>query len=197
MMNNCHFRVKVHPIKHKGKIALQFEHPTVAANGPGGWMVPKKESMSPVPRTQEAQKEEPKVAAAPASSTGATTFTLEEIAKHKTEESAWFIHDNKVYDATTYLADHPGGAESILITAGQDATEEFDAIHSTKARGMLAKYLIGSVGDANSSASSVSSQSATSSEAVTEVKSLVALDKTKRIPFKLVEKEILSHDTRR
>ena len=62
---------------------------------------------------------------------------------------------------------------------------------------MLAKYLIGSVGEANSSASSVTSQSDTSSEAVTEVKPLVALDKTKRIPFKLVEKEILSHDTRR
>merc|ERR1712100_980965 len=122
MMNNCHFRVKVHHIKHQGKIALQFEHPTVAANCPGGWMVPKKSAMDPVPKTQEAQKETPKTAAAPASSkeaSGAATFTLDEIAKHKTEESAWFIHDNKVYDATSYLADHPGGAESSSSLQGR------------------------------------------------------------------------------
>lgn len=34
-----------------------------------------------------------------------------------------------MYDATPYLNDHPGGAESILITAGADATDEFNAIH--------------------------------------------------------------------
>lgn len=49
----------------------------------------------------------------------------------------------KVYDATPFLADHPGGAESILISAGMDATDEFNSIHSSKAKGMLADYLIG------------------------------------------------------
>ena len=187
MMNNCHFRVKVHPIKHDGCLALQFEHPTVAANGPGGWMVPKK-SLEPA-------KVEKKVAAAPASAPATKgIFTMEEIAKHNTEESAWFVHDGKVYDATSYLEDHPGGAESILISAGQDATEEFDAIHSTKARGLLEKYYIGDVGAANSSATMTPSPSLTD---LTEVRQLVALDKTKRIPFKLVKKDILSHDTRR
>ncbi|QDZ18659.1 nitrate reductase [Chloropicon primus] len=191
MMNNCHFRVKVHPIKHEGALALQFEHPTVAANGPGGWMVPKKSEpeSAPAPKAPEpAKKPVPK-------GPGGATFTLEEISKHNTKESAWFVHDGKVYDATEYLEDHPGGAESILITAGQDATEEFDAIHSTKARALLDKYYIGEVGDSTSDASSA--RSSTSSEVVTEVKQLVALDKTKRIPFKLVEKHVLSHDTRR
>lgn len=65
---------------------------------------------------------------------------------HDTRESAWFIHSGKVYDGTKFLKEHPGGAESILMVAGQDATEEFDAIHSSKAKAMLADYLIGMVG---------------------------------------------------
>lgn len=122
------------------------------------------------------------------------------------------MHSGLVYDATPFLAEHPGGAESILIVAGQvlqggphwielfggywggwlprllsgaacyecrqlrrkcvllickleppsewtsfhktvwcalqEATDEFDAIHSAKAKGMLKKYLIGRVGEA-------------------------------------------------
>jgi hypothetical protein len=38
----------------------------------------------------------------------------------------------QVYDATPFLEDHPGGADSIIIVAGQDATEDFNAIHSKK-----------------------------------------------------------------
>nr|GMD74149.1 Nitrate reductase [NADH] [Ipomoea batatas] len=37
----------------------------------------------------------------------------------------------------------PGGTDSILINAGTDCTEEFDAIHSDKARKLLEDYRIG------------------------------------------------------
>jgi len=40
---------------------------------------------------------------------------------------------------------HPGGGDSILILAGQDATEDFNAIHSKKAHKMLERFLIGHV----------------------------------------------------
>jgi hypothetical protein len=36
----------------------------------------------------------------------------------------------QVYDVTSYLDDHPGGAESILLNTGVDASEEFNSIHS-------------------------------------------------------------------
>lgn len=49
----------------------------------------------------------------------------------------------QVYDATPFLEEHPGGAESILISAGMDATDEFNSIHSSKAKGMLKDYYIG------------------------------------------------------
>ena len=39
-----------------------------------------------------------------------------------------------------------GGAESILIVAGADATDDFNAIHSARAKGMLKQYIIGRVG---------------------------------------------------
>ena len=39
--------------------------------------------------------------------------------EHDDRESSWFVYENKVYDATKFLADHPGGPESILIVAGQ------------------------------------------------------------------------------
>ena len=43
--------------------------------------------------------------------------------------------------------DAAGGAESILIVAGADATDDFNAIHSARAKGMLKQYVIGRVGE--------------------------------------------------
>ena len=50
----------------------------------------------------------------------------------------------KVYDVTSYLDDHPGGAEVMLDVSGQDADEFFEDIgHSNDAREELAKHQIG------------------------------------------------------
>jgi len=47
---------------------------------------------------------------------------------------------------TTYLDDHPGGAEVMLDVAGKDADEFFEDIgHSNDAREELAKHLIGTL----------------------------------------------------
>lgn len=48
-----------------------------------------------------------------------------------------------MYDPTKYLPDHPGGGSSILINAGTDVSEEFEAIHSKKARSLLSQWYIG------------------------------------------------------
>ena len=50
-----------------------------------------------------------------------------------------------MYDATPFLKEHPGGADSVLLVAGTDATEEFDAIHSSKAKEQLLQYCIGNL----------------------------------------------------
>lgn len=43
------------------------------------------------------------------------------------------------------MNDHPGGAQSIEIVAGEDATEDFMAIHSSDAKRQLADFHIGTL----------------------------------------------------
>ena len=50
-----------------------------------------------------------------------------------------------MYDCTKYLDSYPGGAESILINAGENSTEGFLSINSSKATKMLEKFCIGDV----------------------------------------------------
>ena len=49
--------------------------------------------------------------------------------KNNTEKSCWVILFDKVYDVTTFMVDHPGGKDAIMLFAGKDATEEFDMLH--------------------------------------------------------------------
>ena len=57
-------------------------------------------------------------------------ISLEELKAHNTEAEPWFVVNGEVYDGTPFLKAHPGGAESITILAGEDASEDFMAIHS-------------------------------------------------------------------
>jgi L-lactate dehydrogenase (cytochrome) len=41
-----------------------------------------------------------------------------EVAKHNNKKSCWIVLDSKVYDVTTFLSEHPGGATIILQQAG-------------------------------------------------------------------------------
>ena len=38
-------------------------------------------------------------------------ISREEVAAHNSAESLWMIMDDKVYDVTAFLAEHPGGEE--------------------------------------------------------------------------------------
>ncbi|KAK4515935.1 histone H2B [Mucor velutinosus] len=142
MLNNCWYRVKLHLIREP-TLSLIFQHPTTL---PGdttqleitlpGWM-------------EESQAEAATVAASNETSSSTDTlktFTLQEVEKHTAEGDCWLIYDDLVYNCTPFLKAHPGGASSILLAAGTDCTEEFDAIHSQKAKDMLADYLIGKLG---------------------------------------------------
>jgi nitrate reductase (NAD(P)H) len=73
-----------------------------------------------------------------------TEYTPDTIKSHNTPADCWLIIHKKVYDVSSYLSSHPGGAEIILSCAGKDATREFDDIgHSKSAIRTLAKYEIG------------------------------------------------------
>ncbi|KAF9608459.1 hypothetical protein IFM89_009825 [Coptis chinensis] len=206
MMNNCWFRVKKNMCKpHKGEIGLVFEHPTQPGNHSGGWMARLKDLES-----SEAQSSLKKSISSPFMNTSARMYSTYEVKKHNSAESAWIIVHGYVYDCTPFLKDHPGGIDSILINAGSDCTEEFDAIHSDKAKNMLESYRIGEL--INTGNTSDSSASTTPNSSVHGASSLThlapinelaiarstpqALIPREKIQCKLVSKISLSHDVR-
>jgi nitrate reductase (NAD(P)H) len=135
----------------------------------------------------EAQEATP--AAAPKASVG-KKYTLAEVEKHNTQEDVWIIINNKVYDCTEYLDLHPGGVDSIMINGGADATEDFVAIHSTKATKMLEKYYIGDLDKA-----SVVGTTKESTDLVDEKGNKLALNPKVKTIVTLQNKIVLSHDS--
>eukprot|EP00456_Euglypha_rotunda_P063659 TRINITY_DN5391_c0_g1_i7.p2 TRINITY_DN5391_c0_g1~~TRINITY_DN5391_c0_g1_i7.p2 ORF type:complete len:118 (+),score=21.68 TRINITY_DN5391_c0_g1_i7:43-396(+) len=97
------------------------------------------------------KKSRKKSASSPSTDTtkGSKIYSASEVAKHNTDSDLWLIIHGKVYDATKFQIDHPGGPEILQSVAGKDATDEFEEVfHSEKAREELADYYIGEIGRA-------------------------------------------------
>ncbi|KAJ0694314.1 putative nitrate reductase (NADH) [Helianthus annuus] len=206
MMNNCWFRVKTNMCKpHKGEIGIVFEHPTQPGNQSGGWMAREKH----LEISSEANPSLKKSVSSPFMNTTSLTYSMSEVKKHNSADSAWIVVHGHIYDCTTFLKDHPGGTDSILINAGTDCTEEFDAIHSDKAKKLLEEYRIGeliNVGYSSDSATSSPNNSVhdatnyTTSHLAT-IKEVaptrtIALIPREKVPCKLISKTSVSHDVR-
>ncbi|KAJ8521410.1 hypothetical protein ONZ45_g1887 [Pleurotus djamor] len=58
-----------------------------------------------------------------------SSWSLEQVAHHNSASSCWVIIQNKVYDVTEFLPEHPGGSQIILKFAGRDATDAYAPIH--------------------------------------------------------------------
>jgi nitrate reductase (NAD(P)H) len=119
---------------------------------------------------------------------------MEEVRKHNKEEDVWIVVNNKVYDCTEYLDLHPGGADSILINAGEDATEDFVAIHSTKATKMLDKFYIGDL-DLASLDDGEEKKEEIPERICPKTGRPMALDPKHKQAFVLQEKTVLSRDS--
>jgi len=59
------------------------------------------------------------------------------VKKHNVQTDCWIVVHGQVLDVTNFLADHPGGAQSILAYAGKDASAEYDMVHPP---GIMAKH---------------------------------------------------------
>ncbi len=62
-------------------------------------------------------------------------FTLAEVAEHNSKDDCWLAIDGRVYDVTTWLAEHPGGSAIVMLSAGTDATELFGNFHNDSVLG--------------------------------------------------------------
>jgi len=86
-------------------------------------------------------------------------LTRAEVKEHNNSGSAWLILDDRVYDITKFLDEHPGGEEVLLEQAGEDGTEAFEDVgHSSDARQMRDQFLIGELCEEDKKSKKVSKQ---------------------------------------
>jgi len=73
-------------------------------------------------------------------------FTYSEVSKHSTKKDLYVVIHDKVYNASTFVDEHPGGEEVLLDVGGQDATEAFEDVgHSDEAREILEGLKVGTL----------------------------------------------------
>ncbi|KAL4712863.1 hypothetical protein ACJJTC_011933 [Scirpophaga incertulas] len=71
-------------------------------------------------------------------------ITLAEVSMHDTPQDCWVVIYDRVYDITTFLYEHPGGADVMLEYAGQDASTAFRSSgHSRSTGKALDRFLVG------------------------------------------------------
>jgi len=85
-----------------------------------------------------------------ASSGTPLVLNMQEAAKHNSAGDCWMVISSKVYNFTSYMGMHPGGADMISQYCGQDGTVAFQTKdqaqprnHSQRAYNMLADYYLG------------------------------------------------------
>jgi cytochrome b involved in lipid metabolism len=90
------------------------------------------------------------------STTGALNLTAAEVAKHNSRNDCWSIVKGKVYNLTSYVQSHPGGASVIANICGKDGSGAFSNQHGTasKPNNTLDGFLLGAVGSSISSQAS-------------------------------------------
>jgi cytochrome b involved in lipid metabolism/uncharacterized membrane protein len=91
--------------------------------------------------------------AAAGSTPASSGYTLAEVAGHNTQADCWSVVDGKVYRLTAWIAQHPGGAATIVGMCGRDSSSAFHGKHATAAgpATALAGYAIGDLAAAGSS----------------------------------------------
>lgn len=75
----------------------------------------------------------------------AVGYTLAQVQTHNTSADCWTAINNKVYNLTSFIAQHPGGQSAIIGLCGINGTTAFNNMHSgnTTAINQLANLYIG------------------------------------------------------
>ena len=67
---------------------------------------------------------------APADASSLRAVGAEELAAHSSRESCWVALHGVVYDFTSFVDEHPAGADSILQLGGTDGTAMYETVHN-------------------------------------------------------------------
>jgi len=81
----------------------------------------------------------------------AKTYTSAQVASHNSGSSCWGVVNKNVYDLTSYVSSHPGGASAIQALCGKDATSAFTGQHGGESSptNVLASFKLGTLSGAN------------------------------------------------
>lgn len=71
-----------------------------------------------------------------------TTYTMNDIALHASENDCWSAVNGSVYDLTTWISRHPGGARPIVGMCGKDGSSAFERRHGSAPRPQAALILL-------------------------------------------------------
>lgn len=77
----------------------------------------------------------------------AKTYTMTDVASHKTESSCWTAINGNVYDLTAFITKHPGGDRNILKLCGLDGSRAFNGQHGGQSgpENVLAGFEVGTL----------------------------------------------------
>jgi cytochrome b involved in lipid metabolism len=75
----------------------------------------------------------------------AGALTAAEVLKHSTGNDCWSVINGEVYDLTSYVTGHPGGANLIKAICGKDGSSSFASQHAgaSKPNNILAAFALG------------------------------------------------------
>jgi len=81
----------------------------------------------------------------PSTAPSTKPLTATEVAKHQTATDCWSVIKGQVYDLTSYVNSHPGGASLIKAICGKDGSSSFAGQHgsASKPNNVLAAFLMG------------------------------------------------------
>ena len=84
----------------------------------------------------------------PINPAGTINLSNSEIKTHNLKSDCWSIVNGNVYNLTTYVQRHPGGASVIANICGKDGSKAFVNEHNTKSKpnNVLSSFLLGPVG---------------------------------------------------
>ncbi|KAL6409923.1 hypothetical protein AUP68_06329 [Ilyonectria robusta] len=127
----------------------------------------------------------------------AQVFSYADVQPHNTKNDLYLIIRGKVYNASSFADDHPGGSDILLEVAGQDATEAYDdTSHSDEADEILNDLEVGTLRPESSSESNSAPQGAnqpvSQAPAVQVATKMLQPDNFQE--FELLKKNIASHN---
>jgi len=88
------------------------------------------------------------VTTTPVASSTPQMYTVALVAAHNRASDCWSIVNSKVYNLTSYVQRHPGGAQNIIGICGKDGTSAFAGQHGgdPKPENILSGFYLGEIG---------------------------------------------------